>query len=86
MKIEVSDEVGLHLKQLAEERKLTIDELIEAMLDRYDVVRNSATLADLAANAAKASLATPHPVDTSERSREILQTEYADYLRRRRTT
>ncbi len=86
MNIEVSDEVGLHLKQLAKERNLTIEELISAMLERYDVVRNGITLADLAEMAAKAGLSTAEPVDTSERSREILNTEYADYLKQRRTS
>ena len=86
MDIEVSDEVGLHLKELAEERELTVEELIRAMLDEYDVVRNSITLAELAENAAKARLSTPHPVDTSARSREILNNEFADYIRRHMTT
>lgn len=86
MNIEVSDENGLQLEQLAKERNLTIDELISAMLERYDVKRRkSVTLADMAANAVKANLATPHPVNTSERSREILQTEFAEYLNRRKT-
>lgn len=84
MKIEVSDETGRHLRELAAERNLTIEELISAMLDRYDVKRKGATLADMAANAAKAGLRTPHPVDTAACSREILETEYQDYLMRRR--
>ena len=86
MLIEVSEEIGLQLKQLANERELTIEELVSAMLDQYDIKRNSVTLAELAANAEKADLATAHPVDTSARSREILNTEYADYLNQRRTT
>jgi len=136
MKIEVSDEVGLHLRQLANERKLTIEELISAMLDRYDVKRRKGvTLGDLAANAGlsatepvdacppglamqamergvspnelsellekehppgslarfaqvavKAGMASNTDVNTSERSREILNTEYADYLKKRRTS
>lgn len=86
MKIEVSDEVGQHLEQLAEERKLTMDELISAMIAEYDVVRNGITLADLAEMAAKAGLSSDGPVDTSERSREILNTEYADYLKQRRSS
>lgn len=84
MKIEVSDETGRHLRELAAERNLTVEELISAMLDRYDVKRNGVTLADMLANAAKAGLRTPHPVDTAARSREILETEYQDYLMRRR--
>ena len=84
MKIELSDDTVQHLQDLAAERNLTVEELISAMLDRYDVKRKGVTLADMAANAAKAGLRTPHPVDTAARSREILETEYQDYLMRRR--
>ena len=84
MKIEVSDETGQHLRELAAERNLSVEELISAMLDRYDVKRNGLTLADMAANAAKAGLRTPHPVDTAARSREILETEYQECVMRRR--
>ncbi len=86
MEIKVSDEVGLHLEQLAEERNWTIEELISAMLDDYDVIRNSSTLAKFAENAAKANLKSPHPVDTSARSREILNNEFADFISRRMTS
>lgn len=84
MKIEISDELGLRLKELAEDRNLTLEELLGAMIDRYDVKRGSATLADLARVALEANLSSEHPVDTAARSREILNTEYADYLKRRR--
>ena len=87
MNIEVSDEVGLHLKELAEERELTVEELIRAMLDRFDVKRRKGvTLADFAKMAIEAGLSSAEPVDTADRSREILNTEYADYLKQRRTT
>lgn len=135
MNIEVSDEIGLQLEQLAKERKLTMDELISAMLDGYDLVRNSKTLPEPAENAAKANLsetesdgacppylaklaidrgispeylsellekeyppgslarfaqvaikagvASKEKVDTSARSREILNSEFADFIDRR---
>lgn len=83
MMIEVSNEVGQHLSQLAEERNLSIEELIRSMLEQYDVVRSAPTLADLAKVALEADLSTDEPVDTAARSREILQTEYGDYLRQR---
>lgn len=135
MKFEVSDEIGLHLTKLAEERELTIEELISAMLGRDDVVRNSPALAELMENAAqvdasepeaigacppylaklaiergispeylskllakeyppgsmgrlaqvavKAGMASKKKVDTSARSREILNSEFADYIDRR---
>ena len=146
MNIEVSDEVALHLQKLAEERELTVEELIRAMLDGYEVKRpKGVTLADFAKMAIEAGLSTgesdgaavnsrdvlnseqakqllkrgysprvvvdvltkeyppgslarfaqvairagmasKEPVDTSARSREILNTEYADYLKPRRTS
>ena len=42
------------------------------------------SLADMARNARQAGLASTHPVDTSAYSREILNAEYADNLKRRR--
>lgn len=136
MNIEISDEIGLQLEQLAEERQLTMDELISALLDRYDVKRRKGvTLADMAANASKANvsetesegacppylaklaiergispeylsellekeyqpgsmgrlaqvavkagMASKKKVDTSARSREILNSEFADFIDRR---
>lgn len=86
MNIEVSDEVGLHLEKLAKERNLSIEELIGAMLDNFDVERRKGvTLADLAKMAKSMNLSTEEAVNTAERSREILQTEYPEYLKQRRT-
>lgn len=84
MKIEVSDETGLHLQELAAERNQTVEELICAMLDRYDFKRKGIPMADLARIALEARLSTPEPVDTAARSREILNSEYAEYLNQRR--
>ena len=42
------------------------------------------SLADMAQNARQAGLASTQPVDTAARSREILNAEYADDLKRRR--
>lgn len=75
MKIEISDELGLRLKELAEDRNLSVEEMLSAMIDRYSPKRGSATLADLARIAREANLSSEHPVDTAARSREILSTE-----------
>ena len=83
MKIEISDELGLRLKELAEDRNLSVEEMLSAMIDRYSPKRGSATLADLARIAREANLSSEHPVDTAARSREILNTEFADYVDRR---
>jgi len=86
VKIEVSDETGLRLREFAEERQLTVEELICAMLDRYDIKRSGGTLADLARIALEARMSTSEPVDTADRSREILNSEYPEYLNKRRTS
>ena len=84
MNIEVSEEVGLHLKQLAEDRNLTMDELISAILERYDVKRRKGvTLADSAEMVSKAKLSTAESADTADNSRDILNTRYAEHLRER---
>ena len=84
MNIEVSEAIGLHLQQLAKERELTVEELIRAMLDGYDVKRpKGATVADLAANAAKAELSNPEPDGIADDGRDLLKTEYAKHLLKR---
>ncbi|MDE2852643.1 MAG: hypothetical protein OXN88_00580 [Chloroflexota bacterium] len=132
MKIEISDEVGLQLKELAKERNLTIEELVSDMLEGRNVVRNSVRLTEesakseltapeagdacppylakqatergisperlaellekeyppgsmgrLAQVAVKAGIASEKKVDTSARSREILNSEFADFIDRR---
>ena len=84
MKIEVSDEVALGLQRVAQRRGFTVSELLETLLVELDGEQPFATLADMANDAEKTGLAAPQPVNTAERSREILQTEYADHLKRRR--
>jgi len=132
MKIEITDEVGLQLKELAKERNLTIEELVSDMLEGRNVVRNSVRLTEESAKseltapeagdacppylakqaaergisperlsellekeyppgslarfaqvALKAGVASKERVDTSARSREILNNEFADFIDRR---
>lgn len=84
MNIEVSDEVALQLRELAEERELTVEELIRAILDSYDVKRpKGATLADFAKMAMEAGLSSAEPDGAAEISRDILNTEYAKHLLKR---
>ena len=53
-------------------------------MDRYASEIAPGSLAEMAQNAREAGLASDERVDTAGRSREILNTEYADYLKRRR--
>ena len=88
MTIDIPDDVALRLEQLAQQEDADIGDLLRDMLERYVDERDAkpkrwATGADFARNAKAAGLASPEPVDTSARSREILNTEFADYLKRR---
>ena len=77
-------------KRWQNEKDANIGDLLRDLLERYgndgenNARRNSrATGADFARNALAAGLASAQPVDTADRSREILNTEFADYLKRR---
>ena len=88
MTIDIPADIARRLEELAERDNLEIDDLLRDMLERYPDNGESdqkqwATLADLARNAKEANLASLGPVDTAERSREILNTEFADYLKSR---
>lgn len=88
MTIDIPEDVALRLEQLAEQQDTELGDLLRDMIERYAKERTTedkpwATLADLARNAKEAGLASPHPVNTAARSREILNAEYADYIKRR---
>ena len=83
MALELPAELEKRLEEAAEERGLSVCGFLEEMLAKHPPKRKWATLADLVRNAKEANLATAQPVNTVERSREILNTEYADYLKSR---
>ena len=88
MTIDIPDDVALRLEQLSEQEDADIGDLLRDMLERYVDERDAkdkrwATLADMARHAKTLDMASPEPVDTAGRSREILNTEYADYLKSR---
>ena len=88
MTIDIPDDIALRLQKLAKQNDADIGDLLRDLLTRYEAQcaakqKRWATGADFAKNAKAAGLASPDPVDTSARSREILNTEFADYLKRR---
>ena len=85
MIIDIPQGLALRLGELAEERGSTVEDLLRGLVDQEMPKRQRTTLADLAEIAVSAGLASDKPVDTSERSREILETEYTDYLKRHQT-
>jgi predicted DNA-binding protein len=83
MVINIPEEVALRLERLAEQQGSTVGDLLRTLLDRYASEMPRGSLAEMAQNAREAGLASDERVETAERSREILNTEYADYLKRR---
>ena len=88
MTIDIPEDIALRLEALAKQQDADIGELLREMIERYANEHDAkekrpATTVEFARNALAAGLSSPHPVDTSERSREILNTEFADYLKRR---
>ncbi|MDE2821370.1 MAG: hypothetical protein OXT68_04810 [Chloroflexota bacterium] len=88
MTIDIPEDVALRLEELAEQHDADPGDLLRDMIERYAKERLGdderwATLADLARHAKEMNMASPEPVNTAKRSREILNTEYADYLKSR---
>ena len=88
MTIDIPQDVAQRLEELAKRKDADIGDLLRDWLEQYESEHAAkqkrwATGADFARNAKAAGLASPEPVDTSARSREILNTEFADYLKRR---
>lgn len=83
MTIDIPEEITQQLEQLAAQHDVEVVVLLEQLVKRYTPEKKWATLADLARNAKEAGMASPEPVDTAGRSREILNTEYVDYLKSR---
>lgn len=88
MTIDIPEDVARRLEQLAEQHDSDLGDLLRDMIERYAKERTAnerpwATLADLARHAKQMNMASREPVNTAERSREILNTEYADCLKSR---
>ena len=81
MMIEVPDEVGKRLQEMAEWRGCTVGELLRPWAEPEPEQRY-ATLADMLRSADEAKLGRGKQTDTSSRSRDILNAEYADYITR----
>jgi Ribbon-helix-helix protein, copG family len=83
MLINIPEDVAERLEQLAHQEGRSIGDLLETLLNRYAPESPPGSLAEMAQNAREAGLASHQPVDTANHSREILKTDYADYLKRR---
>ncbi|MDE2636321.1 MAG: ribbon-helix-helix protein, CopG family [Chloroflexota bacterium] len=88
MTIDIPEDVALQLEELAKRNDADIGDLLRELLARYandseNDEKQWATLADMARHAKELNMASPEPVDTAGRSREILNAEFADYLQSR---
>ena len=83
MIIDIPQDLALRLEELAKEQGSTVEDLLRGLVDQEIPKRQRTTLADLAEIAVSAGLASDKPVDTAERSREILNAEFADRVDRR---
>jgi len=83
MLMNIPEDVAHRLETLAQEEGTSVGDLLKVLLNRYAPDSPPGSLAAMAQNAREAGLASLQPVDTAERSREILNTEYAAYLKRR---
>ena len=83
MLVNIPEDVAARLEKLAEDQGSTVGDVLKTLLNRYAPDSPPGSLAEMAQNAREAGLASSQSVDTAERSREILNTEYAAYLKRR---
>ena len=83
MGIDIPEEFTQQLEELAAQHDVEVVVLLEQLVKRYTPDKKWATLADLARHAKELNMSSPEPVDTAGRSREILNTEYVDYLKSR---
>jgi hypothetical protein len=83
MLMNIPEDVADRLEKLAQAQGSSVADVLKTLLNRYAPDTPPGSLAEMAQNAREAGLASAQSVDTAERSREILNTEYADYLKRR---
>ena len=83
------EDVAFRLLEIARREERPVEAVLKSMLAQYresesdDSEPKPGTLAMLAKKAVEANIRSGNPVDTAVRSREILNEEYADYIRRR---
>jgi hypothetical protein len=82
------ERIAWRLLDIAQRENRSVESVLDTLLDYYPTVQPEETAQETpfamwAKAAEDANIHSSGPVDTSERSREILNTEYADYLKRR---
>jgi hypothetical protein len=80
------ERIAWQLLDIARRENRSVEAVLDDLLADYRPETEQpkpGTFAALAEAARRANLRSEHPVDTSERSREILHSEYAEHLKRR---
>jgi hypothetical protein len=80
MALVLPEELVAELEALAKSEAMSPAELLAKLLELAKAPPIPGTLAALAESALMNPIPSKHPVDTSERSREILETEFAKHL------
>ncbi len=88
MMLDIPDNIARRLQALAERNDRRVEDVLSEILDQIESKACTdetqwATLADLARHAKLMNMASPHAVNIDESSRDILNTEFADYLQER---
>jgi len=87
MALNLPEKLSQRIQALAAQRGTTPEQFVEQLVDQHEEQQNEpapGTFAALAKSAVEANIgADGPPIDTAERSREILRTEFADYLKSR---
>ncbi|MDX2138630.1 MAG: hypothetical protein SF123_11095 [Chloroflexota bacterium] len=82
-----SERLASRLLKVAQREQRSVEEMLEQWLEEHDTefgeMPASGSSEALLASALAAGIESSGEVDTSARSREILETEYAEYLQRR---
>jgi hypothetical protein len=82
-----SERLAFRLLEVARREQRSVEDVLEQLLDEHklksDVIQVPGSSEALLASALAANIASTREVDTSARSREILETEYAESLQRR---
>jgi hypothetical protein len=79
-----NDRIVTQLNKIAQRENRSVEDVLASLLATYNLNSPVArgTLADLAKSTIQTNMRSK-PTDTSAKSREILNSEYADYLKRR---
>jgi hypothetical protein len=83
MNVDIPKKLADKLQAIADRQNSTLEAVLTELLTEYESLTGNqpGSFAALAKSAMSAGIHCNEPVDTAARSREILTTEYSDYLK-----